>query len=382
MVVLTSNRFVGDTVYQFVLRVGGTFIGAVGGMTVWYIGNGSGLSAYGTAAVCAVVFPLMQFYRVFCPIIVQGILTNVTAILVIGYSWQDATLPTAGAVGQGWSVAWRRFLAVLIGISIAFIGAFLPPKSTQKTTIRRTYAATLDANVSILFRIISLNVGKKQPIQRLPNSVIKNITATRARLLSSALARNMIKYEFDFRGAWPAAEYEALANLQVELVDLIGQFGTALATLEPAWTRALLHRTHLDDPDFLAHISSTMSLVTSALRTKTPMPFYNRPLLATFLKTPYRFRVTFERHDPDLPATVDYATITSSQYMRFSCCVSLAYSVINRIDRIVQVVKQLTGEQLYVRGLGDMSHLGESEPGNESDESDGEDVPLRRKTEA
>jgi hypothetical protein len=78
-----------------------------------------------------------------------------------------------------------------------------------------------------------------------------------------------------------AAEYEALANLQVELVDLIGQFGTALATLEPAWTRALLHRTHLDDPDFLAHISSTMSLVTSALRTKTPMPFYNRPLLAT-----------------------------------------------------------------------------------------------------
>lgn len=55
MVVLTSNRFVGDTVYQFVLRVGGTFIGAVGGMTVWYIGNGDGLSAYGTAAVCAVV---------------------------------------------------------------------------------------------------------------------------------------------------------------------------------------------------------------------------------------------------------------------------------------------------------------------------------------
>lgn len=27
MVVLTSNRFVGDTVYQFVLRVFGTFIG-------------------------------------------------------------------------------------------------------------------------------------------------------------------------------------------------------------------------------------------------------------------------------------------------------------------------------------------------------------------
>ena len=55
MVVLTSNRFVGDTVYQFVLRVGGTFIGAAGGLVVWYIGNGDGANAYGTAAVCAVV---------------------------------------------------------------------------------------------------------------------------------------------------------------------------------------------------------------------------------------------------------------------------------------------------------------------------------------
>ena len=122
--------------------------------------------------------------------------------MVIGYSWQDATLPSAGAVGQGWSVAWRRFLLVLIGIAIAFVGAFLPPKSTQKTTIRRTYAATLDAGAAILFRVISLNVNKQQPMQRLPNSVIKNITATRARLLSSALARNMIKFEFDFRGKW------------------------------------------------------------------------------------------------------------------------------------------------------------------------------------
>lgn len=106
-------------------------------------------------------------------------LTSGQAILVIGYSWQDATLPTAGAVGQGWHVAWRRFLLVLIGISIAFLGAFLPPRSTQKTTIRRTYARTLEANASILFRVISLNVGKEKAMQRLPNSVIQNITATR-----------------------------------------------------------------------------------------------------------------------------------------------------------------------------------------------------------
>lgn len=38
--------------------------GATGGMAVWYIGNGNGLSRYGTAAVCAVaVSPLISIFE-------------------------------------------------------------------------------------------------------------------------------------------------------------------------------------------------------------------------------------------------------------------------------------------------------------------------------
>jgi uncharacterized membrane protein YgaE (UPF0421/DUF939 family) len=93
MVALTMSRFVGDTAFQFVLRVMGTFIGAVVGLTIWYVGNANSQgNPYGMGAVCAVAFPLMMFYRLHHPIIVQGILTMVTAVLVLGYSWQDATL--------------------------------------------------------------------------------------------------------------------------------------------------------------------------------------------------------------------------------------------------------------------------------------------------
>ena len=39
MVALTMNRWVADTTFQFVLRITGTFAGAVVGLLIWSIGN-------------------------------------------------------------------------------------------------------------------------------------------------------------------------------------------------------------------------------------------------------------------------------------------------------------------------------------------------------
>jgi hypothetical protein len=38
MAALTSTQFTGDTTFGFVVRVLGTFLGAIVGLTVWYIG--------------------------------------------------------------------------------------------------------------------------------------------------------------------------------------------------------------------------------------------------------------------------------------------------------------------------------------------------------
>lgn len=141
----------------------------------------------------------MHFYRNFHPIVVQGILTIVTVVLVVGYSIQDATLvngslmthlqkqrlsngvfqPSAGTVGVGWDVAWRRFLLVAIGVTIAFVTAFIPPRSTQKNTLRLLYAKTLDANAEMLFQVISINRRKRVQLARLPARVIKSVSGLR-----------------------------------------------------------------------------------------------------------------------------------------------------------------------------------------------------------
>lgn len=76
-----------------------------------------------------------------------------------------------------------------------------------------------------------------------------------------------------------AADYKTLAELQVELVDIIAQFLTVVNSLEKTWTSALLHRTRFNDPEFLARLSASLNLMSNSLRTGTAMPYYQRPLL-------------------------------------------------------------------------------------------------------
>lgn len=38
--------------------------------------------------------------------------------LVVGYSWIDGNLPVAGNPGLGWTIGWKRFVQVMIGMSV------------------------------------------------------------------------------------------------------------------------------------------------------------------------------------------------------------------------------------------------------------------------
>lgn len=65
MTALTIAQFTADTIFGFVVRVAGTFLGALLGMLVWYIGSGSGKgNPYGLLAVLAVTLPFTMFIRI------------------------------------------------------------------------------------------------------------------------------------------------------------------------------------------------------------------------------------------------------------------------------------------------------------------------------
>lgn len=84
MCALTISQFTADTIFGFVVRISGTFLGAVLGLLIWYMGSGRGTgNAYALSAILAVCLPFIVFIRIHfvCPFL---------NILTIGIFISDA----------------------------------------------------------------------------------------------------------------------------------------------------------------------------------------------------------------------------------------------------------------------------------------------------
>ncbi|CEQ41511.1 SPOSA6832_03240 [Sporobolomyces salmonicolor] len=401
MIALTTTQFVGDTsapprlrllrtwltfpsalVFGFLVRVVGTFFGALVGLLIWSIAaqNGRG-NPYAVGATCAVVFPFIFFYRVHFMPPMTAILPPVTTMLVLGYSvrfvvllivlrrsltlfspmqWQNGHNPALSSVGWGWDVAWRRFVCVMI---VAFVWTYIPPKTTQKVSIRRTYARCVDQLGGVMCQILSFANTKTKPTKP-PKVIVKNLAMLRMKVDKTTQAKAMARYELSLQGPWPAEHYAALQALQMydclvpptskELLDLLTQLTSVICALDAKWTKALLHRSQLSNPHFLQDLLTTFHLLSAALDHGMPLPMIYNPLLERFLKPPevqhaghgYGYDVTIGDIDIEgLPQHVTLDVICSLEYLRFSCGISQCYAIINF------VAKSLVGENYLLYGL-------------------------------
>lgn len=128
MAQLTLSLYSGETASAWLARIQGSFFGCITGMVLWYIGAGNGKgNAYGIAAVCAVVFPVVMMIRLYYPgPPLAPILFSVSTALVVGYSWLNAHLVQATNATWGWDVAWRRFVCgESLGVVVGAGGNFL-----------------------------------------------------------------------------------------------------------------------------------------------------------------------------------------------------------------------------------------------------------------
>lgn len=295
----------GEQVFSVVSRVAGTVLGALLGAVGWYIscGKSSVGNPYGFGAVTAVAFVPFVFCRLFAPLqlLILLLLTFVTFILVIGYSWIDAGHLTVSAnSGIGIEVAWRRMLLVLIGIGVGVVVQVIPrPPSTREAVrlsfarlsgkkILRLYSSIIEAwatDISVIrpeeASSSSHDAEKlgKEPLHSVPDSpALKNF---RAEMLGAYEHHRdltgkvgLANLDLQIRGPWPAQRYGQLLKTHARMLNSLGQLYIVFSspTYSQEWRQRYAHLTTLLDPSTISDICLTLSLMGQALQTGQPLP--------------------------------------------------------------------------------------------------------------
>ncbi|THU98769.1 hypothetical protein K435DRAFT_720372 [Dendrothele bispora CBS 962.96] len=359
MAQLTIARFRGDTTFGQITRILCTFLGGIVGMLIWYIasGNGNG-SPYGFAATLAVCFPFLLFARLYWPgPPMQILIFLMTTMLVIGYSYQDGIIVLPSNPGVGWDVAWRRFVLVSSGVTAAFIFSFFPPAFTIRK-YQRTTLATTCSEIGILYCAILSYANSRNDDES--QEIVTSLVAIRSKLNRSAAIKANVKYEFSLRGRWPEHRYQRMLSLQMELAYSLSHLLSIVEHLEPAWTQAFLGRTRFMDPNFQGDMLAVISMISTALRTGTPLPQITPcPLLDRFLLKYHGLNVIHREAEEDygLPRNLTKETLENDQYMMFCVGVSTAFGIVSRLDKLMMAAKEIVGEQYHIHGVGMMPSL-------------------------
>ncbi|KAJ3712876.1 hypothetical protein C8R42DRAFT_727627 [Lentinula raphanica] len=375
MAQLTSARFRGDTTFGFLTRILSTFLGGGVGLCMWYIcapTTGHQASPYALGAIFAVCFPFFFYIRLYIPGPPMRILIFfVTTVLVIGYSYQDQFQALPSSPGVGWSVAWRRFLLVACGVFAAFVFSFFPPAFTLRR-YQRTTLATTCAELGVIYcAVLSLpnansssnknNTGDHDPAtQTLGHSeethaIVARLIAIRGKLGRLKAGKVNVKYEISLRGKWPEERYHTLFELQMQISYSLSHLLSIIEHLEPAWTRALLSRTRFIDPNFQGDVLAVISMISTSLRTGTPLPQITPcPLVDRFMLKYHGLNVIHKEAEEDygLPRTLTKETLENEQYLMFCVGVSTAFGIVGRLDRLMVAAKEIVGEQYHIQGLG------------------------------
>ncbi|THH04285.1 hypothetical protein EW145_g5635 [Phellinidium pouzarii] len=350
---LTLSRFRGDTTFALFSRILSTFLGGLLGTVMWYISTGLGDgNSYGMAAVTAVCFPILFFIRYYFPASALTLtIFLMTAGLVIGYSWQDTHDPTLSNAGRGIQVAWKRFVLVTIGVTVAFTLSFLPPATTLRRYLRATCATTAEQIGYLYCDIISYATVPDGPHKEI---IIKDLFAIRMKLRRSLALMQNVTYEFSLRGKWPEKRYNTIYEIQMEIAYLLSHLRSVTEHLELSWAKAFLKRTRFLEPEFQGDVLGVISMISFALRTGKPLPQVTScPLLDRFVALHHGLNVFRMDDETDfgLPHTLTIETLEDEQYLYFSVGVATAFGIVTRLDRLMIATKELVGEQYHIRGL-------------------------------
>ncbi|KXT04470.1 hypothetical protein AC578_8713 [Pseudocercospora eumusae] len=227
MVSIAMSPSAGQSLRNFFLRAGGTFLALIAAWVAWYIVDGK------TGGVIVFYFLTMHIgayimlkYPAYIPV---GVIFQITVSLMIGYELQVRKLGVERATSNGqayypiYELGPIRLATVCGGLFVGWIWTWFPYPITEHNQLRRQLGSALYllANYySVMHEIVRLRLRnetgdmtlKESPGRRLEKA--RNKLYAKANLTISSLRAQsqFLKFDIPIGGKFPREQYQRLIN--------------------------------------------------------------------------------------------------------------------------------------------------------------------------
>ncbi|OQO12602.1 hypothetical protein B0A48_02064 [Cryoendolithus antarcticus] len=358
MIAISMSRLSGQSTYNFILRVGGTAVAMVGSYIIWYIVDGKTAGAI----VFLWLWMTCAFYLVLKvpKLIIVGILSIVTSVLIIGYELQTKAIGIAASESNGqpfyptYLLAPYRLATVAAGLLVAWVWTIFPYPVSENSELRKDLGASmyLLANFATLAREMiksRLKDGTGDEtvkgthgyrLEKSRNEVFtKNLMLLNEMRMNSAFS----KFNFSVGGKFPHEEYQAIIECVQRILNYHSLMIYASQTLSSAdapdfersaWSQDF--RRLLTSVSTTANqVTSTLSLLSSSLSNGQPLPPYLE------LPQPFAFVQRLQKMDKGI---LSVKHIAEPEYSVFAVVQICGVCITNDIEILAGHVRNLVGE--------------------------------------
>ncbi|KAL9096819.1 MAG: hypothetical protein Q9165_000783 [Trypethelium subeluteriae] len=341
MIGISMTPTAGQSLWNFMLRILGTFIAMVLSYVAWYIVDGHRAG-------------VLVFYWLFCSMgfyvplkfpryAVAGVISIVTLTLILGYELQVAKVGVKFSTSNGqpyyptYELAPYRLATVVAGLFVAFIWTIFPYPITEHSQLRRHLGSSLYllanlysvAHETIRYRIQGEEgdiESKDSPARHLEKARTTIFTKQTVLLGQMQQVTSFLKWEIPMGGR--IQNYTALLSYSSRT------FHDMKAEDETQWIqdfRQLLKSASLTSYEN----TSLLSLLSSSITTGQPLPPY--------LKTaaPYALTEKLEGMDRDI---LSIRHLAEPGYAAFAMMQITTRCVVADIGKLLALVRELIGE--------------------------------------
>ncbi|THC98089.1 hypothetical protein EYZ11_002441 [Aspergillus tanneri] len=342
--------YMADFTLSLIGRCIGTVLGGVLGMVAWYIGSGHGPgNAYGLAAITAAMTVVLMWWRLYLPpaFMMAAIMSGVTFMLVIGFSYDDTHTPQYGLPGHGYTAFYKRLVTVLLGFVAAFVVQIFPrpPSATRHTckTLSNTVNTLSDHYALLLSHWGRTDANGSSPLGSVAEEISLSIAETLDSLQGSI---RILKLEMSI-GPFDSQTVDQTRRLCQEMNQGLGRLLDLSSTLPIDFQTRLARNVGILDHRRIGDIMAVLSVIAQALRLGNPLP--------ERLPTPLvkRCHESWQAGQNEQRLTI--ALVRDENYRRYCVAVSSYLKFLGAIDDLVLVLKRALGESHIVGQWDDAS---------------------------